>query len=150
VLWRALPGSGCGCGCRSFGQLAAGACCGSARPATWRTTHGATWTTWAATASPSIPRWVVCAVISYTKLHPCPNVRLLTHCRVLTCCPPTCAAALPSCVLPQNKDSPPAGDLDKHYKAGVLFITYSLLTVKGRVSCYHGIPADGERAVKGR
>ncbi|KAF5829652.1 hypothetical protein DUNSADRAFT_15693 [Dunaliella salina] len=35
-------------------------------------------------------------------------------------------------VHPKNKDSPPAGDLDKHYKDGVLFITYSLLTVKGR------------------
>lgn len=37
------------------------------------------------------------------------------------------------CVQPQNKDSPPNGRLDKHFKEGVLFITYSLLTAKGKV-----------------
>uniref|UniRef100_A0A7S3QMV8 Strawberry notch AAA domain-containing protein n=1 Tax=Dunaliella tertiolecta TaxID=3047 RepID=A0A7S3QMV8_DUNTE len=42
-------------------------------------------------------------------------------------------------VHPKNKDSPPTGNLDKHYKDGVLFITYSLLTVKGKS------PAGGGR-----
>jgi len=44
----------------------------------------------------------------------------------------TLLECLPTLLL-QNKDSPPTGNLDKHYKDGVLFITYSLLTVKGKV-----------------
>jgi len=53
-------------------------------------------------------------------------------------------------VCAQNKDTVPTGPLDKHFNKGVLFITYSLLTVKGKVRLGTGSTAGAAPATRAR